>query len=448
MNLAFFVILFVIIVILIDMRKLLISLSLSLLLSFAGYAQPKPGKSLQPATPETAGVLSERLKRIDTMLNGWISRGRTNGAVALLLRDGKIVYHKAFGYDDEERTIPLRTDHIFRIASQTKAVTSVAVMMLYEEGKLLLDDPLSLYIPEFARPVVLDKFNAEDSTYTTVPAKGEITIRHLLTHTSGIGYAQIGSRESNAIYAKASLTAGIGTTPGHLLATDMKKLGKLPLMHQPGERWTYGLNTDVLGYIVEVVSGMNLDEFFRTKIFEPLGMKDTYFNVPAAKQARVVSLYQETGGRLAKAKPVVAVNGSFNIDYPKRGTTYFSGGAGLSSTALDYGIFLQMLLNGGEYNSRRLLSPNAVRMMTMNQIGDVNFGNNKFGLGFGITTEKGSAVLPTQVGTFEWGGAFSTLYWVDPKEKLVGILYRQLWGTTHWDAANKFKVMTYGALNN
>jgi CubicO group peptidase (beta-lactamase class C family) len=430
------------------MRILFTFFAFLCLLSPAADAQTKAVRPLAPASPEAAGMSAERLKRIDTMINGWVARGRTNGAVALILRDGKIVYHKAFGFDDEEKMVPLRPDHIFRIASQTKAITSVAVLMLYEEGKLSLDDPLSRYIPEFAKPVVLDQFNQGDSSFTTVPAKSEITIRQLLTHTSGIGYAQIGSRESNAIYAKAKLTAGIGAEEGHLLATDIRKLGKLPLMHQPGEKWTYGLSTDVLGYLVEVVSAMNLDQFFRTKIFEPLGMKDTYFNVPAAKHSRVASLYQEAGGKIAKAKPVVNQNGTFYIDYPKKGTTYFSGGAGLSSTALDYGIFLQMLLNGGEYNGKRILSRNAVRMMTMNQIGDINFGNNKFGLGFGITTEKGSAVMPTQEGTFEWGGAFATAYWVDPKEKLVGIIYRQLWGTTHGEAATNYKVMVYSAIND
>ena len=228
----------------------------------------------------------------------------------------------------------------------------------------------------------------------------------------------------------------------------MKKLGKLPLLHQPGEKWTYGLNTDLLGYLVEVVSGMSLDQFFQAKIFEPLGMKDTYFNVPASKQSRVATLYHEVFGKLLKAPSSVNYNGVFLIDYPKLAGRYFSGGAGLSSTALDYGIFLQMMLNGGEYNGKRILSRNSVRMMTMNQIGDISFGNNKFGLGFGITTEKGSSIIPTQIGTFEWGGAFATTYWVDPKEKLVGILYRQIWGTTHGEAANKFKVLTYSAIND
>ncbi|MDQ3278248.1 MAG: beta-lactamase family protein, partial [Bacteroidota bacterium] len=366
--------------------------------------------------------------------------------VALIVRNGKIVYHKAFGFDDPEKKDPIRTDDIYRIASQTKAITSVAAMMLYEEGKFLLDDPLSRYIPEFANPIVLDKFNATDSSYTTVPAKSEITIRQLLTHTSGIGYAQIGNREANAIYAKANITAGIGTDGNHVLASDMRKLGKLPLLHQPGERWTYGLNTDVLGYLVEVLSGTTLDEFFRRRIFEPLGMKDTYFNVPAAKQARVVNLYMEQDRKLQKAPSTFNFNGNFLIDYPKTGSTYFSGGAGLSSTALDYAIFLQMMLNGGTYNGKQILSRNTVRMMTMNQIGEIDFGGNKMGLGFGITTEKGSARLPTPAGVFDWGGAFATTYWADPKEGLIGILYRQLWGSSHWDAVDKFKVMVYSAI--
>ena len=372
---------------------------------------------LQPSSPESAGFSSERLKRIDENINGWMKDGRLNGCVALIIRNGKIIYHKGFGYDDEEKTKPIRTDNIYRIASQTKAITSVAVMMLYEEGKFLLDDPISKYIAEFAKQQVLDKFNEADSSYTTVPAKTEVTIRQLLTHTSGIAYPQIGSKEANAIFAKTTITAGIGVAKGKILADDMKKLGKMPLMHQPGEKFTYGLNTDVLGYLVEIISGMPLDKFLRTRIFEPLGMKDTWFYLPADKQNRLVNLFEEIDGKLVKAKPVTEQNGVFLIDYPKTEGTYFSGGAGLSSTALDYAIFLQMLLNGGEYNGKRLLSRHSVRMMTMNQIGDISRGPNKFGLGFGITTEKGSSILPTPEGVFEWGGAFATTYWADPEEK-------------------------------
>ncbi len=393
---------------------------------------------LQPVKPEAAGFSSERLKRIDNNIMQWVNDGHTTGAVALIVRNGKIVYHKAFGYDDLEKTKPMRTDDIFRIGSQTKAITSVAVMMLYEEGKFLLDDPVSRYIPEFAKQLVLDSFIAIDSSYTTVPAKSEITIRQLLTHTSGIGYSPFGSKEANAIIEKSGLNSGISV--GKLLATDIKKISKLPLLHQPGERFTYGKSTDVLGYLVEVTSGMSLDRFFKTRIFEPLRMNDTYFYLPESKYIRLVTLHEEIDRKLQKA--------SWEIISPITKGTYFSGGIGLSSTALDYAIFLQMLLNGGQFNGKRLLSRNTVRMMTMNQIGDINFGVNKFGLGFGITTEKGSSILPTPEGVFEWGGGFATTYWADPKEKLIGIFYRQLWGTTHTEAPNKFKVLVYQALND
>jgi len=435
------------------MKKIFLLAIPVMLLHFTGISQSavvishKPKTPvLQIAKPESAGFSAQRLKRIDDNIGGWIKDGRLNGCVALIIRNGKIIYHKAFGYDDLEKTKPIRTDNIYRIASQTKAITSVAAMMLYEEGKFLLDDPVSKYIPEFTKQQVLDKFNETDSTYTTVPAKSEITIRQLLTHTSGISYPQIGTKEANAIYGKAGLVAGLGVEVGRLLADDVKTIAKLPLIHQPGERFSYGFNTDILGRLVEIFSGMNLDQFFKKRIFEPLGMNDTYFYLPAAKQNRLVSLYEEVEGKLQHSKPVTEQNGAFLLNYPKTAGTYYSGGAGLSSTALDYAIFLQMLLNEGEYNGKRLLSRNTVRMMTMNQIGDVNRGANKFGLGFGITTEKGSSLLPTPEGVFEWGGAFATTYWADPKENLIGIIYRQLYRTTLGEVPNKFKVLVYQAL--
>ena len=396
---------------------------------------------------QPGGFSPERLNRIDENINSWIADGRLNGAVALIMHKGKIVYHKAFGYDDLEKTRPIRTDDIYRIASQTKAITSVAVMMLYEEGKFLLDDPVSRYIPAFAKQQVLDKFNAADSSYTTVPAKSEVTIRQLLTHTSGISYPQIGTKEANAIYYKARLMAGIGVDNSRSLEADVKTIAQLPLMHQPGEKFTYGFNTDILGYLVEYFSGMSLDDFFRKRIFEPLGMTDTHFYLPAAKYSRLVTLYEEKDKKLQRPGPVTDFNGNIITDYPKTQNSYYSGGGGLSSTARDYAVFLQMLLNGGTYKGKRLLARNTVRMMTMNQIGEVSRGANKFGLGFGITTEKGSALLPTPEGVFDWGGAFSTTYWADPKENLVGIFYRQLWRTTQGEIANKFKVLVYAALN-
>ncbi len=400
------------------------------------------------AAPETEKMSSERLQRIDHMVKAYIDEGKMNGAAALIARNGKIIYYRAIGYDDRESKKALKRDAIFRIASQTKAITSVAVMILYEEGKFLLDEPVSKYIHSFKNPQVLDKYNAKDTTYTTVPAKREITIRDLLTHTSGIGYAQIGSSESNAIYAKNHISSGIGTDR-KVLAEDIQMLGSLPLMHNPGEKFTYGLNTDVLGYLVEVVSGMSLDKFFSTHIFDPLGMNDTYFYLPAEKFNRLVTAYiPDSTGKLKKIPSVMNLSGPVMIDYPKTNGTYLSGGAGLSSTVYDYAIFLQMLLNGGEYDGKRILSGNAVRMMTMNQIGDLRLGDDVFGLGFNITTEKGSGKMSANTGTFEWGGAFSTTYWVDPKEKIVALFYKQLWQDPAPEAASKFRVILYGAITD
>ena len=415
--------------------------------STAGPAQKKTNeKSLAPADPASAGFSAERLKRIDGVIQSWIDDKKMNGAVAFIARDGKIVYNKAFGYDDAEKKTPMRTDLIFRIASQTKAITSVAVMMLFEEGKFMLDEPISKYIPQFKNPQVIDKFNLADTTWTTVPAKREISIRDLLTHTSGIGYAQIGSNEANAMYAKNHIVGGIGVE-GYVLADVIKRLGPLPLFHQPGTKFTYGLNTDVLGYLVEVVSGMTLDQYFHKKIFEPLGMNDTYFYLPKNKYDRLVSLYTEDSTGLHMMPETITINEKFIRDYPKLNGTYFSGGGGLSSTTYDYALFLQMLLNGGELNGKRLLSRNTVRMMTMNQLAPGVLGDDEFGLGFGLTIQRESAKLPLNTGTFEWGGMFATTYWVDPKEKLVALIYRNIWPTS-FNAPDRFKVMVYQALND
>ncbi|MGZ8559771.1 MAG: serine hydrolase domain-containing protein, partial [Chitinophagaceae bacterium] len=398
-------------------------------------------KALLPAIAETVGFSGDRLKRIDNAMNEWVQNEWMNGGVALVARNGKIVYYKAAGYNDPQAKTPLQKDAIFRIASQTKAIVSVAVMILFEEGKLLLNDPVSKYIPSYKKQTVLDVFNAADSTYKTVPASRDITIKDLLTHTSGLGYAQIGSKEANAIYAKNKLTAGIGVMDESLLAA-MTRLGTLPLMHQPGAKWTYGLNNDLLGALVEIISGTTLDNFFKNRIFEPLGMKDTYFMIPDAKANRLVNLFTEDStGHLVKASNTM-LNGPTVVNYPLQKSTYYSGGAGLSSTIFDYAVFLQMLLNGGEYNGKRILSRSAVRMMTMNQIGDITFsGDDKFGLGFHILSEK-NGNIPAQPGTYSWGGAFSTSYWVDPKEKMVLLFYRQLQRSTHGHVVEKFRALT------
>lgn len=423
------------------MKQLLFLTQLILLQVAALSAQ-----NIVPAANAAAGGFSsDRLQRIDNAMNEWVQKEWMNGGVAMIVHDGKIVYYKSAGYNDLANKTPLQKEGIFRIASQTKAITSVAIMMLFEEGKLLLDDRVSKYIPSFRNQVVLDKFNAADTSYTSVPSKKDITIRDLLTHTSGIGYAQIGSKEANAIYAKNNITSGIGVTNGTLLEA-MTRLGKLPLMHQPGEKFTYGLNTDLLGCLVEIISGTTLNNFFTTRIFEPLGMKDTYFFIPKEKAARLVNLYKEDSlGHLQKSAGNM-LNGPTVVNYPLLKSSYYSGGAGLSSTIYDYAVFLQMLLNNGKYNGKQLLSRNSVRLMTMNQIGDLNLGADKFGLGFQVVTERGSSRTPAREGTFSWGGAFATSYWVDPKEKIVLLFYRQLQSSTHGDVVEKFIELTYQAI--
>ena len=420
-----------------------------LLLYFITTVTASYSQILQTAAPSFAQVSEERLQRIDRLVQQYIDSGWINGATAIIARNGKIIYYKGLGYDDAGTKKPLQKDAIMRIASQTKAITSVAVMMLYEEGKFLLDDAVSKYIPEFKNPVVLDSFNESDTTYTTVPAKSEITIRQLLTHTSGIQYAQIGSKIFKAIYAKAGIVAGIGVDRIKL-ADVMKKLGPLPLAHQPGEKFTYGLNTDLLGYLVEVVSGMSFDVFLKKRIFDPLGMKDTWFYLPADKQNRLATLYTEDDNKhLKKAEETMNINGIFYTNYPNMNGTYFSGGGGLASTAYDYAIFMQMLLNNGVYNGKRILSRNTIRMMTTNQIGDLTLGHgNTFGLGFEIVTKKGSAFSPRPEGSYSWGGMFSSSYWIDPKEKIVAQLFLQLYPNSHGDIHEKFKVLTYQALND
>jgi CubicO group peptidase (beta-lactamase class C family) len=407
---------------------------------FAGYSA---GQSieLKEALPASVKVSAERLERIDKMLQLYVDSGWVAGEVGFIARDGKIIYNKSFGVSDLDKKTPMKNDNIFRIASQTKAITSIAVMMLFEEGKFLLDDPVSKYIPEFAHPVVLNTFNEKDSTFSSVPAKREITIRDLLTHTSGIDYAGIGSKNMRAIYAKAGIPGGFGTDK-MTLGEKMRELGKLPLVHQPGERFTYGLNIDVLGYLVEVLSGERLDQYFQKHIFEPLGMNDTYFYLPAAKAGRLVKVSTEDRNRhLVNAAAEI-------VDYPLVKGTYYSGGAGLSSTIKDYAIFLQMLLNKGEYAGKRLLSRRTVEIITANQIGDLNVGRNKFGLGFEITTTFGQAKLGISEGSFSWGGYFGTIYWADPKEKLVCLMFIQQSPLRHLEIQDKFRVLVYQALDD
>lgn len=425
--------------------KSFFSCLLALGLFFSLHAQPL----LQPATSaESAGFSAQRLERINQLIQEYIDSNYIEGAIGLVAKNGKIVYHNAVGYDDKSAGKRLTKDAIWRIASQTKAITSVAVMQLYEKGYFLLDDAISKYIPAFKKPLVLQSFNKADTSFTTIPANREITIRDLLTHTSGIGYAQIGSETMNAIYAKAGVVGGIGLKGG-LLKDNILRLAALPLVHQPGERFTYGLNTDVLGYLVEVVSGMSLDAYFSKKIFEPLGMKDTYFYLPAAKQNRLAMLHlSDKNNKVVNCQEEFTVNGKFYRDYPNLpGGSFYSGGGGLVSTAYDYALFMQMLLNEGDYNGKHILGRNSIRLMTLNQIGDKSLGRNaKFGLGFEIVTPGSAPFSVTSEGSFSWGGMFASSYWIDPKEKIVAQFVLQQYPFTKGDIAEKFKVAVYQAL--
>lgn len=420
------------------MRKYLsVALSLFFLIPVLANAQ-----TIETNTKSNS-IDYERLAKIDGLVNDYINKNWLTGAVSIVIKDNVVVQWKGYGYADVATKKPMQKDEIFRIMSQTKAITSTGIMILYEQGKLLLDEPISDFIPEFKNPVVLDKFNDADTTYTTVPAKREITFRDLLTHTSGLDYTDIGSSKVQAIYSKNHIPSGLGYFDASLLER-MKALGKLPLSFQPGEKWQYGLNTDLLGCLIEVISGMSLEDFLTKNIFEPLGMKDTYFNLPASKANRLATVYTEDS-----LNHVIKWSHEFrhiDPDYPLMNKHYFSGGAGLSSTAFDYAIFMQMMLNGGTYNGHQVLGKRTVEMMTSGQLKEGMFGDDNFGLGFGITSAKSAARSPRNQGSFEWGGYYGTTYWADPKAHLVCLFMTQQNPNSHGDVEAKFESIVYSSL--
>jgi CubicO group peptidase (beta-lactamase class C family) len=385
------------------------------------------------------GISEERLARIDAMCLKAIEDGDIPGVVALVARKGKIVYHKAFGTSDAETKRKLQKDDIFRLASQSKAITATAVMMLWEEGKFQLDDPISKYIPEFKNPKVLDSV-LTDGTYLTKPADKEISIRHLLTHTSGIGYGVIdGDERIKKIYKDAGII-DLFTTKKITIAANIKKLAALPLHHNPGEKFTYSESYDVLGYFIEIVSGMPFDTYLRTHIFEPLEMSNTAFYLPASKENRLVAVQTNAEGKWTNYPTTF-----YDPNYPITGTKqFFSGGAGLSSTAEDYAKFLQMYLNNGELNGIRLLSRTTIKVIMANQIGDLFPSNSKsiYGLAFRVQTKKGEgAGGKGSIGTFSWGGYFNTSYFADPEEQIIGILLKQTQKIKKDDTGWKFSVL-------
>lgn len=400
-------------------------------------------QTLSPVIVKHSGVDYERLAKIDTLLKQYEDRGWLPGAVVIIVKDNQVAYHRGSGYANLAAKRPMQADAIFRIASQTKAITSLGIMQLFEQGKLGLDQNISDFIPEFKNPKLIKSFNPADSGYTTTPAKREITFRDLLTHTSGIDYPMIGNDTMQAVYAKNNIPSGLGYFNASLLSK-MKVLATLPLIHNPGERFSYGLNTDLLGCLIEIISGESLETYCRRHIFEPLGMKDTYFNVPAAKAARLTTVYTEDKDQ----KNTEWAPGFKNIDpaYPLIPKTYFSGGAGLSSTAFDYAVFLQMLLNHGSYNGRQILGRRTVELMLSPQLPDNFLGNDNFCLGFALTSEKSSNLKMLNEGSFAWGGFFGTTYWADPKEKMICLIMTQQTPNAHYDYTEKIMNIIYGSL--
>jgi CubicO group peptidase (beta-lactamase class C family) len=418
---------------------------LSLLLALAWLSSPLRAQTSAPARPRIEnGFATDRLARIDQVLQRYVDENQIAGVVALVMRDGRVVYERAAGWAEKESGKRMTTDAIFRIASQTKALTSTAILMLVEEGRIGLDDPLSRYVQQFSKTTVATR---SDTGRVITAAKRPITIRDLLTHTAGISYG------TDSLVAPLYRAKGLGPAAGwgwytadkkEPICTTMERLGTLPFVAQPGDAFVYGYSTDVLGCVVERVSGVSLDDFFRTRITQPLGMKDTFFFIPPEKRQRLATVYlSDSSGHAQRAPNGPRGQGDY-VDGPRRS---FAGGAGLLSTARDYARFLQMLLNGGELDGVRILAPKTIDLMTTNQVGTLfNFGGGGrgFGLGFGITDRVGASGF-TSVGSWGWGGAYGSIYTVDPKERLIMVFMIQQVPNSS-DVATKFQTLVYQAL--
>lgn len=403
-----------------------------------------------------AGFDPDRLARIQKLFDESTARREVAGGVALIARHGKVVSLVTSGQSDAEEGKPIEADTIFRIASMSKPITSTAVMILVDDGKLKVTDPVSKYLPEFEHARVLKKReagSATDSAPATVPAEREITVHDLLTHTSGISYRFFDRPVLGKLYVEAGVSDGLSETPG-TIGDNVKRLARLPLLFQPGSAWEYGLNTDVLGRLVEVVSGRTLDQFFRERIFEPLRMNDTYFVLPREKRSRLAGLYMYGDDKVLHRvgrQPVHYGTLVFTATYPTWDESkYYSGGAGLVSTLGDYSRFLQMLLNHGELDGARILKPETVAAMTQNQIGDLSIGigghGERFGYGFGIVTDPSKSDEPSAAGSFSWGGIFYTYFWADPKNELLGVMMTQVYPSGHTKLRDDFKRLVYEAL--
>jgi CubicO group peptidase (beta-lactamase class C family) len=427
-------------------KRFALRFRLALLICLLGLAARGIAQEFPAEKPEAAGMSSERLERISKAVQQSIDDKRITGAVTLVARHGHVVWFKAQGLSDREAGKPMRADSIFRICSMSKPITSTAVMMLYEEGKFLLEDPISKYLPEFKDPKVLVK-PATGQSYT-IPATREITIRDLLRHTSGLTYNW--NEDLGPLYEKANVAAGLLPYDG-TIGDSVKRLAPLPLLFNPGERFEYSLSLDVLGRLVEVVSGKPLDEFFRTRIFEPLGMKDTSFFPPESKLDRLTTAYTYYDGKGLNRfpdTPITEGTFTYSADYPYKGAKkLFSGGAGLTSTAEDYARFCQMMLNGGKWGNTRLLSRKSVELMTHDQLGKIG-PDQGFGLGFGVDGVKAPLAELGTPGSFNWGGFFYTGFSVDPKEELVIVFMGQLHPTGGLTLDRQVQELAYAAITD
>ncbi len=411
-------------------------LFVALTLAPAAYAQ-----TLQRARPEAVGLSSERLKRLSEALNGYVKDEKLPGGVVLVARKGKVAYVEAFGQRDRESKAPMREDSIFRIASQSKALVSVGVLMLQEEGRLLISDPVGKYLPEFRETTVA--VPKQGGGYDVVKAKRPITVRDLLTHTSGVGYGGGVARDR---WEAAKITGWYFADRDEPVGATVSRMAALPFDSQPGEKFVYGYSVDILGALVERVSGQTLEEFLRARIFEPLGMKDTYFYLPESKADRFAVVYsaKESGGLERAPEPGGMVGQGAYLKGPRKS---FSGGAGLLSTANDYARFLSMLLNGGELDGKRLLSRKSVELMTVDHLNGVPYQEGRgFGLGFEVVKDLGARGKPGSVGEYGWGGAYHSTYWVDPKEQLVVVYFTQLIPARGLDDHDKLRALIYQAI--
>lgn len=402
----------------------------------AAWTQPLP-----PVSPEDVGMSAARLQRLHAVCEQYVKDERLAGGVVLVARRGKVAFFEAFGHRDREAKSPMAADTIFRIASQTKALVSVGIMMLQEEGLLVITDPLNKYLPEFRETTVA--VAKEGGGYDVVKAKRPITIRDLLTHTAGIGYGGGVARDQ---WEKAGLVGWSFTDRDEPIADAVARMAVLPFDAQPGERWVYGYACDILGAVIEKVSGETLDAFLRTRILQPLDMHDTHFFLPEEKKDRFAVVYssKDAGGIERAPETGGQVNQGAYLTGPKK---CYSGGAGLVSTASDYARFLQMLFNGGELNGKRLLSRKSIELMTANHVGNKFRDGIGFGLGFYVLEDLGARGVMGTVGEYGWGGAYHSTYWVDPKEQLVVVYFTQLLPAKGVDDHEKLRALVYQAIS-